>query len=182
MTKHAKQALALPFNITTQHAQRGWRAAAAVQCWPTPLGGRTRLLAPDPPCPPPTLADEVHPQDRTGHAAMADLLIALVQDTARGLALRPLSADDEADAQVSAGSSMPGHAGAVQKEAEGRDRSCWRVCCLLLDTLPPAPPPARLQDGLPIPMTPGNYQRRSSACLLQREFQKVVVEQQGFTW
>lgn len=31
-------------------------------------------------------------------------------------------------------------------------------------------------------MTPGNLERRSSACLLQRAFEKVVVAQQGFEW
>lgn len=31
-------------------------------------------------------------------------------------------------------------------------------------------------------MVPGNYERRSSACLLQRAFEAVVVKQKGFEW
>lgn len=31
-------------------------------------------------------------------------------------------------------------------------------------------------------MVPGNLQRHSSTCLLQRNFEKVVVAQQGFVW
>lgn len=80
--------------------------------------------------------DEVHPQDRTGHWAMNDLLVALTQETAVGLAARPLGVEDEEVAQ----------------------------------------------EPLPAPMTPGNYERRSSACLLQRAFERVVVQQEGFEW
>ena len=39
-----------------------------------------------------------------------------------------------------------------------------------------------LQEELPVPMTPGNYQRRTSTCLLQRNFQSVVAKQEGFAW
>lgn len=39
-----------------------------------------------------------------------------------------------------------------------------------------------LQEALPAPMVPGNYERRSSACLLQRAFEAVVVKQKGFEW
>ncbi|KAI7846460.1 hypothetical protein COHA_000070 [Chlorella ohadii] len=39
--------------------------------------------------------DEVHPQDRTGHWALADLLVTLTQETSVGLAARPLGVDDE---------------------------------------------------------------------------------------
>ncbi|PRW51157.1 hypothetical protein C2E21_5422 [Chlorella sorokiniana] len=80
--------------------------------------------------------DEVHPQDRTGHWALADLLVTLTQETAVGLAARPLEVEDEEVAH----------------------------------------------EPLPEPMTPGNYERRASACLLQRAFEKVVVNQQGFEW
>lgn len=38
------------------------------------------------------------------------------------------------------------------------------------------------QEALPAPMVPGNLQRHSSTCLLQRNFEKVVVAQQGFVW
>ena len=31
-------------------------------------------------------------------------------------------------------------------------------------------------------MTPGNYQRRTSTCLLQRNFKSVVAKQAGFAW
>lgn len=44
--------------------------------------------------------DEVHPQDRTGHKALADLLIYLTQETARGLAARPLGDEDEEISKV----------------------------------------------------------------------------------
>lgn len=48
----------------------------------------------------------------------------------------------------------------------------------------PAMPPSRpwLQEDLPLPMTPGNYQRKSSTCLLQLAFEKVVVANEGFEW
>ena len=39
-----------------------------------------------------------------------------------------------------------------------------------------------VQEELPLPMTPGNYQRRSSTCLLNRNFEKVVAKQEGFAW
>lgn len=78
----------------------------------------------------------MHPQDRTGHRALADLLVGLVQSTARDLAGRPLSAEDEASA---------------------------------LEELPP-------------PLIAGNYQRRSSTCLLGRAFEAAVTTQQGFEW
>ena len=52
------------------------------------------------------------------------------------------------------------------------------------DTAEPrcTPAIAPLQEALPAPMVPGNYERRSSACLLQRAFEAVVVKQKGFEW
>lgn len=43
--------------------------------------------------------DDLHPQDRTGHRALADLMIGLVRTTAQDLQQRPLDATDESIAQ-----------------------------------------------------------------------------------
>lgn len=80
--------------------------------------------------------DDMHPQDRTGHRALADLFVGFVRATAVDLANRPLGKADEEIAQ----------------------------------------------EAVPAPMVPGNLQRNSSTCLLQRNFEKVVVAQQGFVW
>ncbi len=74
-------------------------------------------------------ADDMHPQDRTGHRALADLFIGLVRATAVDLGNRPLGAADEEVAQ----------------------------------------------EPVPAPMVPGNWQRNSSTCLLQRNFEKVAL-------
>lgn len=80
--------------------------------------------------------DTIHPYGKTGHWAMADLLVGLVQESALSLARAPLGEGDEAAAQ----------------------------------------------EPVPEPMVAGNYHRPTSTCLLLRDFQRVVVEQQGFEW
>lgn len=46
-------------------------------------------------------ADDMHPQDRTGHRALADLFVGFVRATAVDLANRPLGKADEEIAQAS---------------------------------------------------------------------------------
>ncbi|KAL4442767.1 hypothetical protein ABPG77_006761 [Micractinium sp. CCAP 211/92] len=80
--------------------------------------------------------DTIHPYGKTGHRALADLLVALVQESALSLARSPLGEADEAAAQ----------------------------------------------EPVPEPLVAGNYHRPTSTCLLLRDFQPVVSEQQGFEW
>ncbi|KAL4424189.1 hypothetical protein ABPG75_001490 [Micractinium tetrahymenae] len=47
----------------------------------------------------PPSADPIHPYGKTGHWALADLLVALIQESALSLAQAPLGAADEAEAQ-----------------------------------------------------------------------------------
>ncbi len=50
------------------------------------------------------------------------------------------------------------------------------LCAPLARTLPST------QEPLPEPLHPGNHHRRSSTCLLLRQFDGVVVQQCGFQW
>lgn len=43
-------------------------------------------------------------------------------------------------------------------------------------------PCAAPQEPVPEPLVAGNYHRPTSTCLLLRDFQPVVLEQQGFEW
>ena len=46
--------------------------------------------------------------------------------------------------------------------------------------MPAAPVPAPAQAPLPPPMLLGNYERKTSTCLLDKETEQVVVEHKGF--
>ncbi len=98
-----------------------------------------------------------------------------------GLASRPLGVEDEEVAQVNR----------LLSWLQGSWLSSCRIGSFAAALINPKRTAAPnnvllfwplLQEPLPAPMTPGNYERRASACLLQRAFEKVVVQQQGFEW
>ncbi|PSC74214.1 hypothetical protein C2E20_2651 [Micractinium conductrix] len=74
--------------------------------------------------------DTIHPSGKTGHRALTDLIVGMLQEAVTGLARAPLSGEDEAAAQ----------------------------------------------EPLPEPLHPGNHHRRSSTCLLLRQFDGVVLD------
>ncbi len=45
-------------------------------------------------------ADTIHPSGKTGHRALTDLIVGMLQEAVTGLARAPLSGEDEAAAQV----------------------------------------------------------------------------------
>ncbi|EFN59953.1 expressed protein [Chlorella variabilis] len=102
--------------------------------------------------------DENHPWDRTGHRAMAELVMAAVS---RGV---QAAADAQLSQLARVGALAVGQmtAAARSKLAEARP----------LVALPPLPPP----------MVTGNYEANATSCHLQENFQAVIGTLQGFKY
>ncbi|KAL4443895.1 hypothetical protein ABPG75_011632 [Micractinium tetrahymenae] len=105
--------------------------------------------------------DDHHPYEHTGHRAMADLLVAAMQQ-----AVREVQQGDAGPAAAgSPGAATSQHGQQQQKGQQQRRRERQRE-----------------RPALPPPMFPGNYESDRAICRLGAAFKDVVVESSGFEY
>ncbi|KAI7842833.1 hypothetical protein COHA_003579 [Chlorella ohadii] len=100
--------------------------------------------------------DMNHPWDRTGHRAMAELLMAAVSRGVRAAAARELTAPR-------------------QQRGSGRGRLVTAALARVPRPLPPLP-------QLPPPMATDNYEANATSCHMQEEFKGVIGQTKGFAY